>query len=130
MRHALQWELRDDEVIKFYTDVHVPREAVRQLQRKGVNIIHCSDIGMADAEDEEHLLYAIETGRVMVSCDDDFERLHAAYLRKYLEHTGIVYFRMFDQCQDIGLIVREILFLHEAADYETDLYNQIWRTSR
>ena len=44
-----------------------------------------------------------------------------------IEHAGIVYFRMKDQCQSISIVVRELLFLHEAADYETDLYNQVWR---
>ena len=66
--------------IKFYTDVHIPNEAVRQLRIQGVDIIHCSEAGMADAGDPDHLIYAIETGRVMVSCDADFERLHAAWL--------------------------------------------------
>lgn len=34
---------------------------------------------------------------------------------------------MSDQCKLISIIVREILFLHETADYQTDLYNQLWR---
>jgi hypothetical protein len=34
---------------------------------------------------------------------------------------------MKDQCQSISMIVNEILFLHEAADYEADLFNKIWR---
>jgi len=84
---------------------------------------------MADAEDEQHLNYAIQHGRVLVSCDDDFERLHAEAQAVAQEHNGIVYFRMTDQCKSIGIVVRELLFLNEAADYETDLYNQIWRAS-
>ena len=38
-----------------------------------------------------------------------------------------MYFRMKDQCQSISIVVNELLFLYQAADYETDLYNQIWR---
>jgi hypothetical protein len=36
---------------------------------------------------------------------------------------------MADQCKSIGVIVREILFLHQAAHHPTDLYNQLWRAS-
>jgi hypothetical protein len=63
----------------------------------------------------------------MVSCDDDFERFHAYWQETGRQHAGIVYLRMEDQCQSIGIVVKEILFLDEAAVYETDLYNQIWR---
>ena len=113
--------------IKFYTDVHIAKEAIDQLRTKGVDIIHCGEVGMSDADDIDHLLYAVKDGRVMVSCDDDFVRLHAQWQAAGLEHAGVVYFRMKDQCQSISVVVRELLFLHEAADYETDLYNQVWR---
>ncbi len=113
--------------IKFYTDVHISHEAVRQLQKKGVEIIHCGDVGMSDAGDEEHLMYAVEHGYVMVTCDQGFERYHTEYQQAGREHTGIVYFQMDPKCKSIGTIVNEILFLHEAADYRIDLYNKVWR---
>ncbi len=112
---------------RFYTDVHIAREAVRQLRNKGVDIIHAGSVGMADAEDRTHLAYATQERRVMVTCDEDFEHYHAEWQASEREHSGIVYFRMNDQCQSISIVVREILFLWEAANYETDLYNQIWR---
>jgi predicted nuclease of predicted toxin-antitoxin system len=112
---------------RFYTDVHIAIEAVRQLRHKGVAIIHCGDVGMSDADDESHLEYASTNRLVMVTCDADFERYHAQWQTVPREHAGIVYFKMSEGCKDIGTIVREILFLHEAANYETDLYNQIWR---
>jgi predicted nuclease of predicted toxin-antitoxin system len=112
---------------KFYTDVHVSKEAVRQLRAKGVDIVHCSDVSMDDASDEAHLEYATEEERVLISCDEDFEQLHAEWQDTGHEHAGIIRLRMPDQCKSIGLIVREILFLHEAADYKIDLYNQLWR---
>ena len=111
----------------FYADVHIALEAVHQLQQKGVDILHAGDVNMADAADNDHLAYAAQAGRVMVSCDEDFERLHAEWIMQGREHSGIVYFRMSDQCKSISVVVREILFLHDAADYHADLYNQIWR---
>jgi len=62
-----------------------------------------------------------------VTCDEDFERLYAEWQSAERERTGIVYFRMADQCKSISIVVREIIFLHEAADYKADLYNQVWR---
>ena len=112
---------------KFYTDVHISREAVRQLKLKGVDIIHCSDAGLSDADDETHLSYATRQGRVMISCDSDFEQINAQWQAADRSHAGIVHFTSGEDCKRIGVIVREILFLHEAADYDTDLYNRIWR---
>lgn len=114
-------------MIRFYTDVHIAKEAVRQLQEKGVDIIHCGDAGLSDADDITHLKYASGEGRVIITCDEGFERYHAQWQAEGKTHAGIVYFRMKDQCQSISLVVKEILFLHEAADYQADLYNRIWR---
>jgi len=101
--------------------------SVLMLLDKGVDIIHCGEVGLSDAKDSVHLQFAVDNERIMVSCDDDFERLHTQWSQEDKEHAGIVYFRMVDQCQSISIVVREIMFLHEAADYETDLYNQVWR---
>ncbi len=113
--------------VKFYTDVHVDRKAVKQLKNKGVDIIHCSEVRMEEAADEAHLAYATELGRIIVSCDEDFSDLHFKWQSADREHAGIVCMRMFDQCKSISFIVNTILFLNEAAVYKTDLYNRIWR---
>jgi len=117
----------DRQTPKFYTDVHIALVVVRQLQMRGVDIVHCSDVGMADVDDETHLNYAAKKERVMVSCDDDFVNLHWSWLQSAKMHSGIVYFKMRDQCKNVGLIVREINLLHSVADQITDLNNQLWR---
>ncbi len=113
--------------IRYYTDVHIAREVAHQLRQKGVDIVHCGDVGLSDADDSSHLEYATRNGRVPVSCDDDFERLHATWQAAGRQHGGIVYVKMGDKCKSIGFIVNTLLFLQEAAIYEADLYNQIWR---
>lgn len=113
--------------LRFYADVHVSQTAVRQLQKKGVDIIHCGDVGMSDADDPDHLAYAIATGRVMATCDEDFVGFHADILAAGESHTGIVYFRMKDQCKSVSVVVRELLFLVEASTADTDLVNVLWR---
>lgn len=57
---------------RFFCDVHVSNQAVLQLKNKDVDIIHCGEVGLSDAANEELLVYAVKTKRVMVSCDDDF----------------------------------------------------------
>ena len=115
--------------LKFYTDVHVPLNAVKQLRLKGVDIIHCGEVGLSNADDSIHFRYAIENQRVMVSCDYDFEHLHVEVLVEGNSHFGVVYFRMNDQCQSISTIVNEIQMLHEISEAEADLSNQFWRVT-
>lgn len=112
---------------KFYLDSHLSKTICKQLRRKGVDIVHCAEIGMKDAPDNEHLGYATQLGRILVTCDKGINfQLHLAWQAEGKEHAGIVYFRMEDQCKSISIVVNELLFLHEAAVYETDLHNDIW----
>ncbi|MBZ0318981.1 MAG: DUF5615 family PIN-like protein [Anaerolineae bacterium] len=112
---------------KFYLDSHITTEIVSQLRDKGVDIIHCSEDGMENASDEEHLAHCTRIGRVMVTCDKGyFFQLHLAWQADGKEHGGIVYFRMEDQCKSVSFVIRELLLLHEAADYPNDLYNEVW----
>jgi predicted nuclease of predicted toxin-antitoxin system len=115
--------------LKFYTDVHISREAVKQLRSKGVDIIHCAEVGMDNAKDPEHWEYVIENERIMVTCDRGFTDRHFQELAEGRDHAGVVYFRMEDECQSISIVVRTILQIHEAADDPKDMYNQLWRTS-
>lgn len=112
---------------KFYLDVHISKAVAVQAQQKGVDIIHCSEMGNDDLGDDEHLSYALQQRRVMVTFDKGFERHHAVRQMRGEEHGGIVFFAVEDQGSMTGVIVTELSFLAKAADYETDLYNKIWR---
>ena len=114
---------------KFYLDVHIAKEVAIQAQQKGVDIIHCSDIGNDNLSDDEHLAYALQQRRVMVTFDRGFEKHHAVRQRRGEEHGGIVLLLIINQAQSIGAIVNELVFLSGSANYENDLYNQIWRVS-
>jgi len=111
---------------KFFTDTHVDHTAIKQLNLKGVDIVRCQDVGLADAEDIDLLIYATQQGRVMVSCDQDFERLHYDYLARELEHAGILYMDQEHHCKHISEIVRIILYYYELADNEDDLAGKLW----
>lgn len=114
-------------VPKFYLDVHLPKVAAVQLRRKGIDVVHCSEIGQDNWDDIAHLEFALQQLRIMVTCDEGFEGYSANWHMQGRVHSGIVFFRMEDQCQSISVIVKELEFLALAADYETDLYNRVWR---
>jgi predicted nuclease of predicted toxin-antitoxin system len=40
--------------MKLYADTHIPKQVAIQLRQKGVDIVRCEDIGLAEADDNEH----------------------------------------------------------------------------
>ena len=86
---------------------------------------------MADASDEEHLAYATNEGRIMVSQDDDFLTLDANWKQQNLQHAGIMYEPQHLQgVAQISYIVQQLLFYHAAEiggaiDYQTEIANHV-----
>jgi predicted nuclease of predicted toxin-antitoxin system len=117
--------------IKFYTDSHIAKAVTRQLNRRGVDIVRCQDVGMENADDREHLEYAVSRGRTIITGDADFLALDALWRDADRSHTGIIYIKP-ENREAIGAIVKALHFLHEAveggaADLEKDVYNQVMR---
>lgn len=75
------------ERIKFYMDEHVPRAVTEGLRRRGVDVLTTQEADMVEADDEQHVALALREGRVIVTQDADFLRLHAAGC----PHSGIAY---------------------------------------
>ena len=75
--------------IKFYTDEHVGRAVVQGLRQRGADVLTAVEAGLLGATDVEHLSLAWAEGRVIITQNDDFLRLHAARF----EHAGIIYAR-------------------------------------
>ena len=68
-------------------DEHVPLAATTGLRRRGVDVSIALDGGLISVKDEEQLSHALQSGRVMVTHDNDYLRLHAAGVL----HAGIAY---------------------------------------
>ena len=118
-------------MIKFYTDSHVAKAIAVQLHHRGVDIVRCQDVGMADADDVAHLEYATSQGRTVITGDEDFLALDAQWHSSGRQHTGIVYLPPARK-DAIGRVVESLLFLHQAvaagaAELVTDVYNQVIR---
>ena len=117
--------------LKFYTDTHIAKAVATQLRSRGIDIIRCEEVGMATASDAGHLEYATGEGRVMVSQDDDFVRLHAQWQQGGKVHAGIILLPKHLQGEaQISYAVRELLTYYEmieghAGTIENDIANRM-----
>ncbi len=82
----------------FYVDHDVSQQLARLLQDQGQDTVTARDLGRAAAEDEEHLLWAAQLGRVFVTHNEKhYCLLHRAWLLWLIEwdvtpprpHAGI-----------------------------------------
>jgi uncharacterized protein with PIN domain len=74
-------------MLKFHLDEHVPNALANGLRQHGVDVTTTADAGLLNAGDPAQLAYAATEGRVIITHDDDFLRLHAAGTT----HGGIAY---------------------------------------
>ncbi len=95
------------EAVRFYLDEHVPRAVAVGLRRRGVDVLTVHEAGMEGAEDERHLAFALQEGRVILTQDVDFLRFQASGRR----HAGIAYA---SQQTPIGVILRGLMLIHDA----------------
>jgi len=113
----------------FYTDAHIHYEVVRQLRAKGVDVLRCQDVKMDNAKDHEHLSYATEQGRIMITCDRDFNDLHYLWIAEGREHAGIIYCQEPDLCT-ISIILGNVLLIWEEPEGKEQLRNTLWRVQK
>ena len=77
--------------LKFYTDAHIDRQVAVQLRNKGVDVVRCEEVGMADADDESHLLYAAQHQLALITKDAGFRQRHFQWLQDGRDHCGIFF---------------------------------------
>jgi len=73
---------------KFYLDEHVDRALMKALRRHGYDVLSSTEAQLDGEADVLVLQYAASRGRVLVTQDADFLRMHSEGVR----HAGIVYF--------------------------------------
>jgi hypothetical protein len=96
--------------IRFHLDENVSGAVATALRRRGVDVTTAADAGLVGAYDIDHLSFAANRQRVIVTHDDDFTRFHA----EGVEHTGICYCRK--DKHSIGDLIRLLLLVHECFD--------------
>lgn len=93
--------------IRFHLDEHIPTSIAAGLRRRGIDVSTSVESGLVAADDATQLAFAASSGRVLVTHDADFLRLHA----EGATHTGIAY------CQQgavpIGEMLRHLVLIYD-----------------
>ena len=98
-----------NERIRYPFDEHIPCAVAKALRRYGIDVTVPSDVKLLQASDSSHLAYALQNGRVMVTQDADYIRLHA----KGVPHMGIAYSR--SGMLNVGDFVEQLIYIYEAS---------------
>jgi predicted nuclease of predicted toxin-antitoxin system len=118
--------------LKLYTDSHIAKAVTTQLRKRGVDIVRCQEVGMADIDDDAiHLEYATNEGRAILTCDQDFLVLHHHWHSQGKHHAGIIFVPSEYQ-NNVGMMVKELFMLYAlieggAGNLENDVYDKIYR---
>jgi predicted nuclease of predicted toxin-antitoxin system len=92
--------------ISFHLDEHIPSTLADALRSRGIDVTTTAEVDLSGAPDREHLSFALSAGRVLVTQDLDFVRLHA----EGLPHAGVTFWRQ--RTRSIGEVVRRLLLMH------------------
>ena len=96
--------------IRFHFDEHVPRRLALALRERGIDVTIPADVGLKRASDRRHLEFARAEGRVLVTNDRDYLRLHA----QHVPHCGIALYA--DQHRSIGSLVESLVAMADIYD--------------
>lgn len=79
--------------LRFLFDVDVHLGACRELRRRGIDVVHAVEAGLAEVADPALLEHAIEEGRIVVTRNyARFVKLSTAYVRQGRSFPGILFY--------------------------------------
>jgi len=97
--------------IRYYLDEHIAKAVAKGLRRRGIDVQTLTEAGMLGATDEEHLAFARDERRTIVTHDGDFLRLAA----ETDVHGGIVYL---PERRSVGETVRGLALIADVLSVE------------
>jgi hypothetical protein len=95
------------ERIRFHLDEHISNAVAKALRQYAIDVTTPSEVRLRQASDHDHLEFARRTGRVFVTGDADFLRMHAAGV----EHAGLAF--VAPSRRNVGYIVERLRLLYE-----------------
>ena len=98
--------------IRFHLDEHVSSAIAAGLRRRNIDVTTAADASLIGADDAAHIAFAASSGRVVVTQDDDFLRLHA----QGVAHAGIAYCQQ--QTLSLGEMLRRVVLIHDLLSEE------------
>jgi predicted nuclease of predicted toxin-antitoxin system len=88
-------------------DEHISSHLAAGLRRRKIDATTSTEVNLNGASDAAHLSFALSTGRVILTQDDDFLRLHA----QGSPHAGILYCRQ--HTLTLGELLRRVISVHD-----------------
>jgi predicted nuclease of predicted toxin-antitoxin system len=104
--------------IRFHLDEHISSGIAAGLRRRAIDVTTTADTGLMGADDAAQLAFASSQGRVMVTQDADFLRLHAAGMT----HAGIAY--CLAGALTVGELLRRLILIYDLLSVE-EMKNRI-----
>lgn len=104
--------------IRLHLDEHVDPALAHALHRRRVDVTTTAEAGLRGASDRVQLAFAEVEGRVIVTNDSDFLRLH----RAGISHAGIAFYG--PKRRSIGSLVRAVMMLWETRG-ASEMRNQV-----
>jgi Domain of unknown function (DUF5615) len=104
--------------VPFHLDEHIPPALADALRNRGIDVTTTADAGLMGTGDREHLAFAAKVGRVVITQDVDFLRLHA----EGVPHAGVAYWR--PRVRSIGDVLRRLVLIHAALSPD-DMKNRV-----
>lgn len=96
--------------LRYLLDEHVSHAVAEGLRRRGIDVLTAVEAGLRGASDIEYLRRSHIEGRIVVTQDRDFLRLH----RQGLPHAGIAYC---DQgSRSVGQMITALVTLADTLD--------------
>lgn len=94
--------------IRFHLDecVDVDVAVAEGLRRRGIDVTTARESGLRGVPDEAQLAFALREGRVLVTQDSDFLRLHQQGVR----HAGLCYYPA--GAISTGKLIRSLVLVH------------------
>ena len=77
--------------VALYMDVHVPEPIVRQLHRRGIDVLTAVEDGARELPDDELLERARELGRVLFTQDVGFKVMAEDWQRQGRPFAGLLF---------------------------------------
>ena len=104
--------------IQFHLDEHISTSIAAGLRRRGVDVTTTAEARLLGADDRAQLAFAASQGRVMVTQDADFLRLHA----EGTIHAGIAY--CLAGALTVGELLRRLVLIYDLLSVE-EMKNRI-----
>ena len=102
---------------RFVFDQHVNARALKQLQARGLDVVHVAEVGLGEADDVEIFAWSIGEGRIVVTRNyQDFAPLVGACAEQGRAFPGVLFIATSVPHADAGHHVRSLLAWIEAAE--------------